>query len=88
VIMVRERDWRPTLHDFVHALQSTHADTTQSMGHCAVLHGSALLKGGHALPPYAAAVVTDLLRVCNPPPHVTLHGVHLPNALTSQSTAQ
>ena len=42
--------------------------------------------GGQACPPFWDAVITDLLRICLPPPQVALHVPQLPQSLTTQFT--
>jgi hypothetical protein len=72
-----------------HALNGLQSDTTQSNGeHAGALQGAVFVNGGHALPPFAAAVLTVLVCVCVPEvPHaVALHALIGLQSETTQST--
>ena len=83
---MRVRSCEPPPHDREHADQAPNAERTQSTGHASVLHACVALSGGHAMPPCAAAVDTERVCVCEPPPHDTEHVDHAENAVTTQCT--
>ena len=58
VVTVRERDCVADPHVAVHELHSLHADTAQLTGHVPATHDVVSVSAGHAVPPFAAAVVT------------------------------
>ena len=52
------------------------------------LHGRLSTRSGHFIPRFSCCIVTLLFLVSVPFPHVTEHPLHLPQSVTSQSTAQ
>ena len=56
-------------------------------GQAWVLHARDSFKDGQAWPPLACGVTMERVRFCLPPPHVALHALHEPQALTSQSVS-
>ena len=52
------------------------------------LHGRLSTRSGHFIPRFSSCTVTLLFLVSVPFPHVTEHPLHLPQSVTSQSTAQ
>ncbi len=59
---------------------------TQSTGHPCVLHVSVWDSAGQAAPPFAAGVVTVLVRPVVPPPHGAVQAVQDVHGETAQST--
>ena len=82
---VRKRERNPPPHDCVHAPHAPHAATTQPTGHGPVAHERVSWSGGHFVSP---ATATTRLRVCVPPPHVTVHVLQRLNVVTVQGTGQ
>jgi hypothetical protein len=69
-----------------YALQVLHSPIIQSTGQGCNAHGLDSDNDGHVAPPFAAALVTVLVRDCDPVPHVPpLQSLHAPQSDTTQS---
>ena len=90
VLMSRERDCVPPLHDLLHVVHAWKALTSQSVEQACTLHVRVSSVCGHATPPLAYAVPTVRERDCVPPlaPHDTVQVVQPLKAPTVQSAGQ
>lgn len=84
VRMRRSRTLKPPPHVLEQSDQAPKLDTTQSMGHGAVLHAWSSSRCLQTSPPWTGCVTTLRARCCVPLPHVAVHGDHAVNELTSQ----
>merc|ERR550514_881414 len=89
VIMGRVRVWVPQPQDLEQACQSFHWPTTQSMGQAWVLQRSSSSSSpGQATPPWAAATLTERVRILVPPLHDLVQSDQASQLVTTQSTGQ
>jgi len=84
----RVRVCRPPPHCAEQTDHLDQPDTTQLTGHAAVPQTCCRDKVGHALPPYAAGVMTARVCDCTPPPHDCEQADHDDHDVTSQCTGQ
>jgi hypothetical protein len=63
-----------------------HVSTTQSTGHGEVEHDWVSLSTGQTLPLFSGKVVTERVRVCVPPPQLTVQDPNDVHVSTTQST--
>lgn len=88
-LMPRVRWVLPDPQVTVQLVQLPQDSQTQLSGHFAVLQSTDWVKlRPQGLPPYALKVEIQRLRTLRPPPHVLLHGRHLPQLAHWQSTGQ
>jgi hypothetical protein len=101
VVIVIMLDWVPPPQVAVHVDHADHALVAQftvnnssihliissrSPGQACVLHVCEPVSDPHAVPPFAAGVVTVRVQDCVPPPQVAEHVVHADHALSTQFT--
>ena len=85
---MRLRVWEPEPQVLLHVDQLLKADTVQWMGQEPSSQDCETARAEHATPPFAAGVVTVLVRVWVPEAHVLEQADHADHLDTVQSTGQ